>query len=147
MKEFLSKSASETRQRAREFAETLQRGDIVLLMGTLGAGKTEFVRGMCDVFNCPTSVSSPTFALLNIYDGAKNGSPIELYHFDLYRIEAAAELPAIGFDEYLFSDGISIVEWAERFPEFFPKHAVTVQIEPCGETDRRIIISGGKSRF
>ncbi|ACF12537.1 protein of unknown function UPF0079 [Chloroherpeton thalassium ATCC 35110] len=147
MKEFLSRSAEETRGRAREFAETLQRGDIVLLVGTLGAGKTEFVRGICDVFHCTASVSSPTFTLLNIYEGVSKGSAISLYHFDLYRIESETELPAIGFDEYLFGDGVSIVEWADRFPRFFPKQAITVQIEPCGENERRVVISGGKSRF
>ncbi len=116
--EFLSLSAEETRQYARRFAASLKPGDIVSLCGELGAGKTEFMRGITEFFNCDDQLSSPTFPLLNIYEGSLDGEPVTLHHFDLYRINSLQELEGIGFDEYLSSGYLSVVEWADRFPEY-----------------------------
>ncbi|NTV44982.1 MAG: tRNA (adenosine(37)-N6)-threonylcarbamoyltransferase complex ATPase subunit type 1 TsaE [Chlorobiales bacterium] len=140
MKEVFSRSADETREYARQFAATLQPSDIVAMTGGLGAGKTEFVRGICDVFNCTATVTSPSFTILNIYEGSLRGKPVEIYHFDLYRLKSPKELEDIGYEEYLYGNGISIIEWADQFPDVVPKHARHVQLEICGEYERRILI-------
>ena len=138
--EFFSISAEETRQFARRFAATLQTGDIVSLCGQLGAGKTEFMRGVTEFFNCDEQLSSPTFPLFNIYEGVLSGEPVTLHHFDLYRINSLQELEAIGFDEYLSSGDFSFVEWADCFPEYTPRYTVTVTLDYAGSENRRIVI-------
>jgi len=138
--EFLSLSAEESCQYARRFAATLQPGDMVSLCGQLGAGKTEFMRGVTEYFNCDDQLSSPTFPLLNIYEGSQNGEPVTLHHFDLYRINSLQELEGIGFDEYLSCGDFSFVEWADRFPEYAMRYTVTVTLEYAGNESRRIVI-------
>ena len=138
--EFLSHSDQETRQIAHECASSLQPGDIISLTGQLGAGKTVFMRGVTEFFNCDEQLSSPTFSLFNIYEGSVGGEPVMLHHFDLYRIESLKELDTIGFDEYLSSGYLSFVEWGERFPEYAPLYTVTVSLEYAGDESRRIII-------
>jgi len=138
--EFLSSSADETRGYARGFASVLQQGDIVSLSGQLGAGKTEFMRGITEYFNCDDQLSSPTFPLFNIYEGSLGGEPVTLHHFDLYRINSLRELEGIGFDEYLSSGYLSVVEWGDRFPEYAPLYTVTVFLEYSGNDSRRIVI-------
>jgi conserved hypothetical nucleotide-binding protein len=81
----------------------------VALIGELGAGKTEFTRGIADVFNVEVDITSPTFSLLNIYVGSVRGRPVEIYHFDWYRINDAEELYNIGFEEYFYGEGVCIV--------------------------------------
>ena len=140
IEEFLSLSEHETRQIARECASSLQPGDIISLTGQLGAGKTVFMRGITEFFNCDEQLSSPSFSLFNIYEGSLGGKPVTLHHFDLYRIESLKELDTIGFDEYLSSGYLSFVEWGERFPEYAPLYTVTVSLEYAGDESRRIII-------
>ena len=139
--EFLSSSPEETRQQARAFAAGLRSGDIVALSGQLGAGKTEFMRGITEFFNCDDQLSSPTFPLFNIYEGTLEGEEVTLHHFDLYRIESLHELEAIGFEEYLSSAFLSVVEWAEKFPEYVSLYTATVELEHTGEESRRIVIN------
>jgi tRNA threonylcarbamoyladenosine biosynthesis protein TsaE len=139
-KEFLSHSADETRRFARQFAAGVHEGDIVALCGDLGAGKTEFMRGITEFFVCEEQLSSPTFPLFNIYEGTLRGEPVTLHHFDLYRIESEKELEAIGFDEYLSSAFLSVVEWADRFPSYERFYTATVKLERTGEESRKIII-------
>ncbi|MBN1279798.1 MAG: tRNA (adenosine(37)-N6)-threonylcarbamoyltransferase complex ATPase subunit type 1 TsaE [Chlorobium sp.] len=139
--EFLSRSPEETREYARRFAATLQSGDRVCLKGQLGAGKTEFMKGIAECFNCSGEISSPTFSLFNIYHGSRRGEPVELHHFDLYRIERVGELDAIGFEEYLFGPHIAVVEWGDRFAEYRSSYTVTVFLDHAGDTARRIVIT------
>ena len=138
--EFLSHSEHETRQIARQFAASLQPGEIIALSGQLGAGKTVFMRGVTEFFNCSEQLSSPTFSLFNIYQGSLAGEEVTLHHFDLYRMESLRELEAIGFDEYLSSGDLSFVEWAERFTEYASFYTLTVSLEYAGDESRRIII-------
>ncbi len=138
--EFLSISAEETRRYAGRFAATLQSGDMVSLCGELGAGKTEFMRGITEFFNCDDQLSSPTFPLFNIYEGLLDGEPVTLHHFDLYRINSLRELEGIGFDEYLSNGDFSFVEWADRFAEYASLYTVTVILEYSGNDSRRITI-------
>ncbi len=138
--EFFSHSGHETRQIARQFAASLQPGEIISLTGEPGAGKTLFMRGVTEFFHCDEQLSSPTFSLFNIYHGSLDGEEVALHHFDLYRIESLRELEAIGFDEYLSGGDFSFVEWAERFSEFSSLYTVEVSLEYAGAESRRIII-------
>ena len=108
MREFLSKSDFETRKIGEEFAKILKAGDVVCLTGDLGAGKTTFTKGIAKALNVPYEPVSPTFNLVNTYDG-----DLTLHHFDLYRLQNTEDLYSIDFDEYLFSGGICVVEWPE----------------------------------
>jgi tRNA threonylcarbamoyladenosine biosynthesis protein TsaE len=138
--EFLSRSPEETREYARRFASGLRSGEVVLLSGQLGAGKTVFMRGITEVFNCDDQLSSPTFSLLNIYHGSLKGQEVTLHHFDLYRIRTLQELEATGFDEYLSGAYLSVVEWGDRFSEYAGRYTATVTLEHAGSDCRKIII-------
>ena len=136
MEEFISNSAEETLAIASNFAKTLSRGDIVLLDGDLGAGKTVFVKGVANAFSNGKVVAvSPTFVIVNVYD-----TDPEIYHFDLYRINDVSELDAIGAEEYFYGDGISFVEWPERADGMFPSSAIKIYIEKIDDTKRKIRI-------
>ena len=139
--ELLSSSSEETREYGRQFASGLQPGAIVSLTGQLGAGKTVFMKGITDFFNCSDQLSSPTFPILNIYQGSLFGEEVSLHHFDLYRIKSPHDLEAIGFDEYLSSGYLSFVEWGNLFPEYASLYSVTVSLEYAGDDLRRIIIN------
>src|SRR5882757_482906 len=97
-------------------AETLQAGDVIALVGDLGAGKTHATKGIVAGLGSPMDVSSPTFTLVHEYTGGR----LPVYHFDFYRLDSAAELPGIGWDDYLDANGLVIVEWADKFPEAIP---------------------------
>jgi tRNA threonylcarbamoyladenosine biosynthesis protein TsaE len=140
IKEYYSRSAEETRECARQFACSLKRGDVVALIGGLGAGKTEFVRGIADVFNCPELVTSPTFTIVNIYHGTLQSKPYLINHLDLYRLKSESELGSIGFDEIIYGEGISIIEWADRYPNAIPKQAHHVELYEAGNSQRRIVL-------
>jgi tRNA threonylcarbamoyladenosine biosynthesis protein TsaE len=138
--EYLSGSAAETREYARRFATGLRPGDAVCLSGPLGAGKTEFMRGIAEVFGCEDQMSSPTFSLFNIYEGSLRGQPVELHHFDLYRIESEHELEAAGVEEYLSGPFVSVVEWGEKFPLIDCRYTRRVLLCIAGEGLRKITI-------
>ncbi len=139
--EYLSGSAAETREYARRFASGLGPGDAVCLTGPLGAGKTEFIRGMAEVFGCEDQLSSPTFSLMNIYEGVLRGRPVEVHHFDLYRLETEKELESTGFDEYLSGPFLSVVEWGEKFPSYDRRYTRRVTLFIAGEGVRKIVIT------
>lgn len=136
VEDFISKSIKDTYNIASTFADSLSVGDIVLLNGDLGAGKTVFVKSVTDKFSSGNAIAvSPTFLIVNVYE---TNPPI--YHFDLYRIDDISELDAIGAEEYLYGNGISFVEWPERAEGYFPKTAIKVDIIKLGENERKIRI-------
>lgn len=111
-----SKSERDTIEFARKFAKSVKRGSIILLEGDLGAGKTHFVKGFAKGLRCKNMVTSPTFTIMNIYDGGK----MPIYHFDMYRLSTAEEAEELGFDQQLSHsslDGITLVEWGSNVPE------------------------------
>jgi tRNA threonylcarbamoyladenosine biosynthesis protein TsaE len=110
---FTSNSADETEAVARQIASELQAGDIVALQGELGAGKTHFTKGLVAGMASPASVTSPTFTIVHEYPGGR----LPVYHFDFFRLEDARAASAIALDDYFFGEGVSVVEWADRFPE------------------------------
>lgn len=131
----------QTKTVAREFAKTLKKGDVVCMYGDLGAGKTEFVRAMAQEFGITSYITSPTFTILNEYHG-----DVDLYHFDVYRIADSDEMYAIGYDEYIDSDGICVIEWAELIEDILPKDRYNVTINKDyskGEDYRKITILKG----
>jgi tRNA threonylcarbamoyladenosine biosynthesis protein TsaE len=123
MRRVVTRSPEETRALGREFARSLAPGDVVALEGTLGTGKTQFVLGACDGFEASGPVSSPTFALINVYS-ANFGS---IVHADLYRIETLAEVAELGLEEYFSSRFICFIEWADRVPGVLPPDALVVR--------------------
>lgn len=139
MTEFVSKSEKETQDFAKEFAKTLKSGSVIAFEGDLGAGKTAFTRGLAEGLGCKDSVSSPTFAIVNEYDGE-----IPLFHFDMYRIETLGELYSIGFFEYLERGGICAIEWSENIYSALPDDAIFVNIERISENERKLTITEGK---
>ena len=134
MEEFVSNSEKDTLEFAAAFAKSLNAGDIVLLDGDLGAGKTVFSKGIVDALSDGKCVAvSPTFVIVNVYDCVP-----PVYHFDLYRINDVSELDAIGAEEYFYSDGICLVEWPMRASDVFPHTAIKVYIEKIDDDKRRI---------
>lgn len=129
-------SEQETEQAGETFARTLKRGDVVLLYGELGAGKTAFVRGMVRGLGGNTEeVSSPTFTIIQEYAAPA----ATLFHVDLYRLEPP-EIEDLGLDDMLDAGGIAAIEWAGRWPGR-PRAAIEVRIEHAGEGRRRIIVN------
>ena len=116
-KEYISKSEEDTINFASQFASKLQLGNIIILSGDLGAGKTKFTQGILKYFNLENEISSPTFTIVNEYH--KNDTNI--YHFDVYRLADVDEFYAMGGDEY-FSNGICLIEWGEMIESILPKH-------------------------
>jgi tRNA threonylcarbamoyladenosine biosynthesis protein TsaE len=126
----------ETAALGRELAGTLSAGDVVLLVGDLGAGKTAFVRGLAEGLGVGGGeVSSPTFTLVQEYRGGR----LPLFHVDLYRLNDPREIDDLGLTE-IAEDGVLAIEWAERLPQV-PQKAVRVAIEHAGETERRLVIT------
>jgi tRNA threonylcarbamoyladenosine biosynthesis protein TsaE len=135
----ITQSESETVAAGRNLAATLQPGDVVLLSGALGAGKTAFVRGIADGLGAnPADVSSPTFTLIQEYHGRR----CTLYHVDLYRLEPA-EVDDLGLDELLAQEAVTALEWPERLPRPI-EGAIEVLILYSGETRREILVTRGE---
>ena len=143
MRQIVSASPVETRALARRLSQCLVSGDVLLLQGNLGAGKTEFVKGLAEGLQVTDLVTSPTFTLLNVYHGA-----MPLYHFDLYRLEDAEELDNIGFEEFLGGDGVAVVEWPDRFPAEMPLEHIRVELLPGeNEQERFVMVEARGSRY
>lgn len=133
--ELITTSAAATEAAAERLARHLQAGDLLLLAGQLGAGKTTFVRGLARGLGCAAEVMSPTFQLVRVYPG-----PIQLAHADLYRLEVSAELADLGLDE-LLDEGVVAVEWGDRIE---PPGAARIAIETLDEDRRRLVLRGGR---
>lgn len=132
-----SNSVSETEAIAGELARGLKPGAAIALHGNLGAGKTQFVRGLVvGLGGNPRGVSSPTYVLLNVYDCGR----MSVYHLDAYRVGGADDFEAIGFAELLEQGGVVVVEWADRVADLMPAGTIHVRIEHIGETARRITV-------
>jgi tRNA threonylcarbamoyladenosine biosynthesis protein TsaE len=130
----IAANAEATREVAAELAPDLKAGSVLALVGDLGAGKTEFVKGLAAGLGSPAVVTSPTFTLIHEYLGGR----LPLYHMDFYRLSSEDELDEIGFDDYLSQAGICAVEWANRFPERIPGTAIWVTLS-IAENNERLI--------
>ena len=134
MATFISNSAEETVSFGRQFAGNVKQGDVLALTGELGSGKTQFVKGLCSALGCEAAVTSPTFMLIHEYSGGR----LPIYHLDFFRIEDRKGADRLGLDEYFVGDGVSVVEWADRFPDLMPKNARWIAFETKSETQRAI---------
>lgn len=126
----------ETRRAAARFSRRLLPGDVVALHGELGTGKTRFVQGIAEGFGVTHRVTSPTFTLIQEYAGGR----LPLFHFDLYRIDDPRELEEIGYEEYLFGEGVTCIEWAERMGDLLPDRYYRVMLR-FGENDEDRLIT------
>ena len=121
---FTSKSELDTKRFAKNFAAKLKQNDVIVLTGELGSGKTKFVEGFLEYFELENEISSPTFTIVNEY---KNQN-INIYHFDVYRLEDSSEFYEIGGEEY-FSSGICLIEWGEIIKDALPKDYIHITFE------------------
>jgi tRNA threonylcarbamoyladenosine biosynthesis protein TsaE len=137
---FTSKSAEQTIAAGRKYGEQARRGDVFALTGDLGAGKTQFVKGFVSGVESRAEVTSPTFVLVHEYSDGR----LPVYHFDFYRLEDRDSILRLGFDEYVFGDGVSLIEWADRHRDLIPKHAKWVSFELKDENTR--VIREGRPR-
>jgi len=128
-------SAQETRALGQRLADQLAPGDVVLLFGDMGAGKSEFARGVARGLDIMGPVPSPSFTILNAYPEAR----IALYHFDWYRVTDVSELYESGLDE-IIGEGITLIEWPERAPELWPQSCLHVTVRAISDTQREITL-------
>lgn len=138
---FVSDSAERTQQVGVDLGRSLRVGDVVLLHGDLGAGKTTLAQGIARGLGVDEAVASPTFTLVNEYDGGcQDGGHLRLYHLDLYRL-GGEDLDEIGFDDYLApADGVSLIEWPERAGARLPESYLLIRLELAGEERRRLTL-------
>jgi tRNA threonylcarbamoyladenosine biosynthesis protein TsaE len=136
--------AEETREVGRILGRDLVPGDLLAFTGDLGSGKTSLIQGISRGVQVPDAscVRSPTFVVLNIYEGR-----YPLYHLDLYRIDAAEELEEIGYREFFFGEGITVIEWAERVRELLPEDRLMIGMKFLDESRREIVLEPRGSRF
>ena len=132
-----SQSPEETGALGARLAEMLEEGDFVALEGNMAAGKTHFIQGLASGMGFVGHVTSPTFALMHIYEGGR----MPLYHFDLYRIESPKELEDLGYEEFFYSLGVCAVEWGSLAQGYLPKRRIEVRLEVVDERKRRITIA------
>jgi len=128
---FLSGSEQATIEFAKNYAATLKSGDVVLLNGEMGAGKTVFAKGVALGLGIKEEILSPTYAYMNDYSG-------KLYHYDCYRLTSGAQATALGLTDYFEGDGICLIEWAENIKDVLPEKCKTVTIKRISAANREI---------
>lgn len=144
--QFLVKDVEETTELGFSIGKLLNSGDIVCLTGDLGTGKTHITKGIAKGLGIDDHITSPTFTIVNEYDSGR----LKLYHFDVYRVSDPDEIYAIGFDDYIFSNGVSIIEWANYIEEILPSDYLHILIEKDlsnGEDYRKITITPYGERY
>jgi tRNA threonylcarbamoyladenosine biosynthesis protein TsaE len=136
MASIISHSPQETQELGRQLAASLRRGDVLALAGDLGAGKTQFTKGLAAGLGVESDVTSPTFTLVHEYDGGR----LPLIHIDLYRLDDEQEVLGIGLDDYLESDGVTLIEWADKFEALMPRGARWVRFQILDGDEREITL-------
>ena len=138
---FISHSVADTVAFAEQLVATFVGGEVLLLNGEMGAGKTHFVKGLARGLGIDDVVTSPTFALHNSYGGR-----LTLNHFDFYRIEDSEEVAILGLDEFFFDKhGVAAIEWSQNVAALLPKHCVTVTIDKIDDETRKITVGDPKT--
>lgn len=136
--QFISNSPDETQAFAADMAKRLTAGDVLCLYGDLGAGKTAFVQGLAKGLGIDEPITSPTFTIVNEYEGR-----LPLYHFDVYRIADSGEMYEVGFDEYVYGEGVSVIEWPQLIADILPDKRYDIEIKKDfgkGENYREITV-------
>lgn len=145
MYKIISESPIETEQFGEKVGQNIEAGQIICLSGDLGVGKTAFVKGLAKGLDIVGYITSPTFTIVNEYKGKSS-----LYHFDVYRVNDIDELDEIGFDEYIYSDAVSVIEWAELIEQIIPKDRIWIIINKDiskGDDYREIILKPSGSKY
>jgi len=140
--DFISHSEAQTHRLGARLAPLLQPGDVLALIGDLGSGKTRWVQGVCRGLGVTEPVVSPTFTLVNEYQGRW-----PIYHIDLYRMASAVETLTFGLDDYVYGPGLCLIEWADRAADFLPPAYLTVELYYLEETKRRVVLRPHGQRF
>ena len=136
--EFLSLSLSDTEKFAQKFAKILKQGDVVLLSGDLGAGKTTFVKYVAKALGVDSVITSPTFTIMNEYEGK-----FPVYHFDMYRLQNAYEAEELGLADFLKDkNAVCFVEWAENVPQLFDNNCIKIFISHQSKNNRKFVVEG-----
>lgn len=144
MMKIISRSEEETIRLGEKIASLLRQGDILCLYGKLGSGKTIFVKGVASGLGLdPKQIISPTFILVRQYQTLR----IPLFHFDLYRLNSPEEIFALGYEEYFFDAGITIVEWAQRLKWLLPEEHLRVEFFIKGKNKRQLSFSSFGQRY
>ena len=148
---FYSKSAKDTIKFAKRLSGFLKARDMIGFIGNLGSGKTTFIKGLAKGLGFNKAVSSPSFVILKIYPivrkGAKEDKFMSLYHFDLYRLKNVKELEDVGYEDFASSNGICVIEWADRAKCLLPKEHLKIEIRIGKDNIRNIKLSGYGQRF
>lgn len=131
--EYISKSAKDTIKIAEKFGKTLKPGDVVLLDGEMGAGKTVFAKGVALSLGIKDEITSPTYAYMNDYGG-------KLYHYDCYRLSSGEDAEALGLTDYFYGNGVCLIEWSENIKDVLPDNCKRVKIEKLDDNKRRITL-------
>jgi len=134
---FESNSVKCTQAFGAALAQQLMPNDVLLLLGDMGAGKSEFTRGLARGLGVTGYVTSPTFTILQVHEDGR----LPLYHFDWYRLNDVEELYELSMDEYLHHDGVAVIEWPSRAEEAVPESYLEVSLEPLGDHERRITLT------
>lgn len=139
--EIVLKNLEDTERFGYRLGSVLEGGDIVCLTGDLGAGKTTLTKSIAKGLDVKDYVTSPTFALINEYKGR-----VPVYHFDVYRLEGIEDVIDLGFEEYFYSKGVTIIEWGNKIEKFLPEDILTIELNRGKKDDERIvsIYSSGK---
>jgi len=135
MAEIEIREINDLERSAREFLEHIGDASVIAFYGAMGAGKTTFITALCKVLGVKDVVNSPTFTIVNEY---LSGTGRAIYHFDFYRINKLSEVMDIGFDEYIYSDGLCLIEWPEKIEELLPEDTLRVYMTVEGD-DLRIL--------
>ena len=131
--EIITKSCEETINVAFEYAKTLTGGDVVILDGEMGAGKTAFAKGVAKGLGVKDEITSPTYAYMNDYDGV-------LYHYDCYRLSSGEDAEALGLTDYFYLKGVCLIEWAQNISDVLPRNCKRVKIEKIDQNTRKITL-------
>lgn len=139
---FVSKSAEETERLGKELGEKLKKGQVVSLRGSLGAGKTVLAKGIAKALGINEAIVSPTFTIVQEYHGKE-----KLYHLDIYRLSGDDEFESMGGEEFLYPDGITLIEWSEKIEDMLPDDTLFISITIDENQDRIIEITGESDEY
>lgn len=144
MKEIISRSVIDTKNFGKRLGRILRRGDIIALCGGLGSGKTVLVKGIAKGLGVKSHkyVNSPSFVILKEYKGR-----LPLFHFDIYRLDKLSEFSTVGYAEYFYGQGVSVIEWADKIIDILPKEFLRIDLSIQGENERKILIAPYGERY
>lgn len=141
--QFTTHNPAETQAIGEKLARECIGGEIICLSGDLGAGKTTFVKGIARGLDIDEkTVNSPTFVIMNVYEGR-----LPLYHFDFYRLEKPEEIAGVGYDEFLYGNGVAVIEWSERFGTLMPPENLGIHLFHASEQSRVLKFTAHSKRY